>query len=187
MPDLPSSRKFVLVALADAADDYGTCYPSIKHIIEKTSLDRKTVIDSLSDLHESGLITKTGEMRGRTKQIPVIRLELSKSTKYGTLPNRASQTVPNFPPNSPVFPTKESQKRDTEPSVTLKNQATEKDEIWHEEELPSTWYDVAAERGIPDSQIYQSWSKFKDKTSLPFRFRNWRGWIQREKIREAVH
>jgi hypothetical protein len=176
-PDLPSSRKFVLVALADAANDHGVCYPSIAHIIAKTSLDRKTVIESLAYLHEKGLISKTGEMTGRTKQIPVLRMEFGKDTISGTL-----QTVPNFPANSPKFPSKQSQKRDTEPSVTVRKQAAEKDEICEAEILPSAWHDIAQAKGIPDEQIYKSWRKFKDHTSLPFRLNNWRGWIARERV-----
>jgi uncharacterized protein YdaU (DUF1376 family) len=37
--------------------------------------------------------------------------------------------------------------------------------IQAEEELPSSWHTYAEGRGIPDEQIYQSWRKFKDKTS----------------------
>ena len=120
MPELSSTRKFVLVALADAADDHGVCYPSIAHIIEKTSLDRKTVLDCMAELKASGFITETGEMKGKTKQIPVVMLHLDKSTKNGTISCKANQTVPNFPPNSPVFPPKQSQKRDTEPYTNPK-------------------------------------------------------------------
>lgn len=120
MPNISSTRKFVLVALADASDDNGICFPSIAHIIEKTSLDRKTVLSCIQELKLEGFISETGEMKGRTKQIPVIKLHLDKSPKNGTITCMANQTVPFFPPNSPVFPPKQSQKRDTEPYIIPK-------------------------------------------------------------------
>lgn len=57
-----------------------------------------------------------------------------------------------------------------------------KDEIQVEEELPSEWHTHAERKGIPDEQIYKSWTKFKDKTSHPYRLNNWLGWIERERI-----
>lgn len=120
MPEISSSRKFVLVALADAANDFGLCYPSIAHIIDKTSLDRKTIIDCIADLKKDGFLIDTGERKGKTKQIPVFRLALDKSPKNGIVQNR---TVPKTDGNSPVFTPKQSQKRDTEPlepSINLK-------------------------------------------------------------------
>lgn len=116
MPEMQSTRKFVLVALADAANDFGICYPSIAHIIEKTCLDRKTIIDCIADLKNSELLEDTGERKGKTKQVPVFKLHLDKSTKNGTI---RSITVPILDGNSPVFPSKQSQKRDTEPLGTL--------------------------------------------------------------------
>ena len=56
------------------------------------------------------------------------------------------------------------------------------DEICRDEILPSKWYDVAAERGVRDDQIYQSWKKFKETTSFPYRLKNWTAWIARERI-----
>jgi hypothetical protein len=112
MPDLPSSRKFVLVALADAASDEGPCFPSIKHVVAKTSLDRKTVIDAIVELKAIGLIAETGECKGKTKQIPVLKLHISKSPENGIVIRDANETVPNFPRNgaaplgrSPCTPT----------------------------------------------------------------------------------
>ncbi len=92
----PSSLKFVLVALADSADDRGICWPSIEHITETTCQDRKTVIKSLDDLEERGWLVDTGKRMGRTNQVKVYRLtdnffkpapttNCGKSTENGTL------------------------------------------------------------------------------------------------------
>lgn len=119
MPDISSTRKFVLVALADAANDFGICYPSIAHIVEKTCLDRKTIINCIAELKEFGFLIDTGERKGRTKQVPVFKLQLDKSTKNGTISCSKHETVPKTDGKSPVFPSKQSQKRDTEPLGTL--------------------------------------------------------------------
>jgi hypothetical protein len=69
------------------------------------------------------------------------------------------------------------------PPIKPSNQA---DEFCFEEILPSKWHDEGVAAGITDEQIYKSWRKFKDHTSLPFRLTNWRGWLKRERIR-TVH
>lgn len=129
----PATAKFVLVALADNADDEGRAFPSIASLIAKTSLDRKTVIHALDELERLGLLVDTGSRVGQTKQVKVYRLDWKKP-EIGTvsvggervpkLPeDTETGTVPKIPANSTeiplkgtVFPPKESQKRDTEPS-----------------------------------------------------------------------
>lgn len=70
----PSSRKFVLVALADNANNEDLAYPCIKTLCEKTSLDRKTVIEALQDLVNAGVLIDTEKRVGATKQVKVYRL-----------------------------------------------------------------------------------------------------------------
>jgi hypothetical protein len=118
-----SSAKFVLVAMANRAnpdpDVQGrvVAYPSIKYLAEVTSQDRKTVITNIAKLREWGLIDDTGSRVGRTAQIPVYELKVPgdlfteqsqkrNSSKNGTVPKTARK--------SPVFPSKQSQKRDTD-------------------------------------------------------------------------
>jgi|ERR1700691_6182584 len=114
----PSSLKFVLVALADCADDHGICWPSIEHITETTCQDRKTVIKSLDDLESRGWLVDTGKRMGRTNQVKVYRLtdaffktadtkDCAKSTENGTIndaPQKqyrsSAETVPFFPAKS---------------------------------------------------------------------------------------
>ena len=129
----PATAKFVLVALADNADDEGRAFPSVESLISKTSLDRKTVIRALDELEQMEVLTDTGSRVGRTKQVKVYRLTW-KRPESGSV-RTASQRVPDsehnpvngtvpeippkgpvFPSKGPVFPSKESQKRDTEPS-----------------------------------------------------------------------
>lgn len=125
VPVPASSAKFVLVVLANQAnDETGRSFPSIKYLSEATGQDRKTVISNLSKLSAWGLVKDSGERVGITKQVivytllrdPDLFLEVSQkrnSSKNGT--------VPKTDGNSPVFPRKQSQKRDTEPSITSSN------------------------------------------------------------------
>lgn len=107
-----SSAKFVLVVLADCADKLnGTAWPSMSHLCEATSQDRKTVIANIARLKEAGYIEDSGERKGSTKQVVVYRL---KSPENGTVKESRkrnspkSGTVPETDNNSTVFPAKES-------------------------------------------------------------------------------
>jgi len=67
------TEKLILLSYADRADEHGRAYPSIKRLIEDTLLDRKTIIKALSAISSKGIMVKTGELQGRTKQVPVYK------------------------------------------------------------------------------------------------------------------
>lgn len=117
-----SALKFLLVALANYADETGICYPSVRRLTEDTEQDRKTILKHIAKLEAIKLLEDTNKRCGLTRSIPIYRLLLS-SPKIGTTSKqsqkRDSQAVPNFHGSSPVFPPKQSQKRDTDPSGTL--------------------------------------------------------------------
>lgn len=103
----PSALKFTLVALCECANyKTGHIYPSIAHLQEITGQDRKTLIANIAKLEQLGLLVDTGERSGRTGQIKVYRATTETVPKTEQFQKR----------NSPVFPSKQSQKRDTEPS-----------------------------------------------------------------------
>lgn len=119
-----SAAKFVLVAMANRAqpDNKGrvVAYTGIAYLAEVTSQDRKTVITNIAKLREWNLIEDTGDRVGRTKQVPVYELKCPpdlfteqtqkrNGSKNGTVPKKAG--------NSPVFPGKQSQKRDTDSAL----------------------------------------------------------------------
>lgn len=122
---LKSTEKFVLVCLANYSNENGYCFPSVAQIADDTCQDRKTVLGNLKSLCAAGLIVDSGKRVGATKQIIVYRVNgtengtLIKSTEIGT--GTENGTVPVLEPNSTVFPLKQSQKRDTDPSVTVSN------------------------------------------------------------------
>lgn len=125
-----SSVKFVLIALANHADAQGFAWPSISHISETTEQDRKTVVAALATLRESGFLIDTGDKKGSTKQVTVYQLmvgnDIVNSAENGIVKDAQkrdsseSGTVPEKTVNSTVSPHKQSQKRDTEPSITIK-------------------------------------------------------------------
>lgn len=205
----PSSLKFLLVALADNADDHGRAFPSLECLVQKTSQDRKTVISGLDELEKLSLIVDTGSRVGKTKQVKVYRLERflenGNSTINGIVEGQANRpvygtdsengTVPILPANSTeipgkgtVFPPKESQKRNSEPSGN------------HQKEPSGTARGRARSRIVPESfcvtEDMRSWAKEKypnvdiDSETEKFRdheFRDphsnwiaaWRQWIRR--------
>jgi hypothetical protein len=59
--DIPSTQKFVLISLADNANDNGICWPSIPTICRRTSLHRATVLRAISWLTEHGYIAVNRE------------------------------------------------------------------------------------------------------------------------------
>lgn len=67
------NEKFLLLALADNASDnegeYGTCFPSIRTLTEKTGLSNRAVINNLEKLIDKGLLLRQYRSRksgGRT-------------------------------------------------------------------------------------------------------------------------
>ena len=75
---LKSYEKHILTTLCIRADEKTfECWPSIKCLVVDTGLDKKTIQMALVSLHEKKLIIKTGEMKGRTKSVPVYKLNIS--------------------------------------------------------------------------------------------------------------
>ena len=58
--DLPlaGAKKFVLVALADMADEAGSCFPGQERLVEMTGLSIRTVRRALESLERTGLLVR---------------------------------------------------------------------------------------------------------------------------------
>lgn len=106
-----STAKFVLVAMANCANNDMTCWPSVQYLSEATCQDRKTVLENIKRLKEAGYITDTEVRKGRTGQVIVYQLKnpdngtVEQSQKRNSTENG---TVPKTDSNSPVFPVKQS-------------------------------------------------------------------------------
>lgn len=60
---LPGTRKLVLLALADMADEFNSCYPGQERLAEMTSVAVITVRRALSELERDGLIVRARRAR----------------------------------------------------------------------------------------------------------------------------
>jgi DNA-binding transcriptional ArsR family regulator len=85
-------RKFLLVALANYADEEGECWPSIARLAQDTAQDRRTVQRHLRALEDDGFLERTTDpipdTRIRADRRPTMyRLKIQK--RGGVLPPRA--------------------------------------------------------------------------------------------------
>lgn len=49
--------------------------------------------------------------------------------------------------------------------------------------LPGGWGDFAEQKGVPESQIYKSWGRFKDACGeYPFELARWLSWVGNERV-----
>ncbi|MGV4259637.1 DnaT-like ssDNA-binding domain-containing protein [Citrobacter freundii] len=98
-----SSLKLILLSMADRADEYNLCYPSIERLVTDTSLNKKTVQAGLISLIGMGLISDTGERKGATRRVRVFSLNIPKNgnvTKIGNIPKNGNVTkIGNIPKN----------------------------------------------------------------------------------------
>lgn len=201
-PVSQSSAKFVLVVLANCASaDTGVAYPSIAYLSQSTGQDRKTVVRNLARLVEWGLIEDTGRRVGVTKQIVVYRVlsgpdlfmegaEKRNSSENGTVPKRDE--------NSTVFPPKQSQKRYTEPSGTIRNRQREGASPSGSRLAPD-WKPSAedlefARRERPELDLAAEEAKFRDHWTSTAGAKGrktdwsatWRNWIRRAEAPRAA-
>lgn len=56
--EIPTTQKFVLLALCDCANDQGECYPSIQNLQAKTSLRERAVQGAIAWLEANGFLTR---------------------------------------------------------------------------------------------------------------------------------
>lgn len=84
-----------MLSLADRADESHCCYPSIQRLVKDTGMDRKTIGKWVGQMIDDGLITDTGERKGKTKQVRVLRLNIEvKEAQNGTVPKTVM--IPNL-------------------------------------------------------------------------------------------
>ena len=109
-----SAKRLVLLALADRANKENTCFPSIARVVKDTGMDRKTVMNTINDLIEMGLISDTGERKGGTNQVRVLKINVD-TVKQESYPQScknssnkqceiSKETVVNLPINGVEFP-----------------------------------------------------------------------------------
>ena len=109
-----SAKRLVLLALADRANKENTCFPSIARVVKDTGMDRKTVMNTINDLITLGLISDTGDRKGGTNQVRVLKINVD-TVKQESYPQEhklssnkqceiSKETVVNLPINGVEFP-----------------------------------------------------------------------------------
>ena len=107
-----SAKRLVLLALADRANKENTCFPSIARVVKDTGMDRKTVMNTINDLITLGLVSDTGERKGGTNQVRVLKINVDKQESYPQEHQLSTnkqceilkETVVNLPINGVEFP-----------------------------------------------------------------------------------
>lgn len=167
--EIKASQKLLMLSLADRADELHCCYPSIQRLVKDTGMDRKTIGKWINQMIEDGFISDTGERKGKTKQVRVLRLNIEvkeaqkrNSTKFGNNTKNGHET-------SPILDNKRSQNWDaesviepnTEPTLSARGQfiseaAKRRIGISHNGEIPfppafkpsADHIAIASEKGI---------------------------------------
>lgn len=107
-----SAKRLVLLALADRANKENTCFPSIARVVKDTGMDRKTVMNTINDLIKLGIVSDTGDRKGGTNQVRVLKINVDKQESYPQVDQNSSnkqcaiskETVVNLPINGVEFP-----------------------------------------------------------------------------------
>ena len=129
---IQATRKIVLLSMADRASEDFECWPSIARLVYDTCLDRKTIMDAVSDLEKAGHIAVKRILgKGNCYQLlGAVPRETSTKNGTGTSTKNGTGTAPKTEPVPKTGlhqyqkrDTHQSQKRDTESTIeSTKNQ-----------------------------------------------------------------
>ncbi|HFK8958434.1 TPA: helix-turn-helix domain-containing protein [Escherichia coli] len=98
-------RKLVLIKLADNASDQGECWPSYQHIADQCEISKRSVMNHIAALCESGLVkkvTRKGE-KGNSSNIYLLHLDGAGDSPGGSANNSLSGAA-NSPGSAGVAP-----------------------------------------------------------------------------------
>ena len=117
--DIPSTQKFVLISLADNANDNGICWPSIPTICRRTSLHRATVLRAISWLTEHGYLAVNRDIgRHNSYRIAVGSFPQPVAERDGSQ-SATSRTERLHPSQKATTPVAQSDPNRNEPSRTV--------------------------------------------------------------------
>lgn len=122
----PSPMKFVLVCLANYANEQGEAWCSAKTMQGMTCLDIKTVEKWTRQLEVQGFIRDTGDRRGHTKSIKIYQIvsfEAHPNQRHGSSPNaepKLPQCADGSSPNAEISPCTPYIAKPKEPKKNIK-------------------------------------------------------------------
>ncbi len=166
--DLRPLQKLILLSLADRAGPDNSVWPSYDQIAADTGADRKTIWAAIKSFKDAGLVVDTGERKGRTGQVQVLRLvgvvdrheeqpQKRNDSENGTVPffpakgsengivNSSENGIRNLPLNLPgnrsAAPGEKPPAADTSelPKPSKKNAKTSGSRLPEDWALPKSW------------------------------------------------
>lgn len=93
--DLPQNQAFVLLALADHANDEGVCHPSVLRVAWKTGYSRRAVQRIIRELEEAEIVTVIANAKGGRLRPRYYFLDLEKGaekTPFEPMERASSET-----------------------------------------------------------------------------------------------
>lgn len=70
-----TSEKFLLIVIANYADEHGQAWPSVERLCKDTGMSRATVQRSLRKLEKNGYVTREKRVRGQLQTSNLYRLK----------------------------------------------------------------------------------------------------------------
>lgn len=169
--DLPSPRKFVLVALADFADENGSCFPGQQRLMKMTGLGERAVRNSLKMLEDEGLITRLAryESGHRISDRYRLSMQVIPARDAGTIP--APQTV-HTGTSRQFIPAPRAGEPSVEPSINRQGEIPARDAG-----MPSPFcerHPHGTDKGCMACKMarlkFEAWEREQHKTPVPPRY-----------------
>nr|WP_262924593.1 helix-turn-helix domain-containing protein [Pseudomonas guariconensis] len=96
-------RKLVLIKLADNASDQGECWPSYQHIADQCEISKRSVMNHISALCDSGLLRKEvrkGGPKGNSSNVYFLTLDGGESPAPGVVQQIHQGSAAGSPPSA---------------------------------------------------------------------------------------
>lgn len=145
---LSDSDKLVMLALADAANDEGQCWPSIASIARKCSRDARTIERVLKRLREAGHIERI-ERPGTSN---IWRVTPRHDAGGGMMPPR-HDAVPTPRHDAGDTPRHDATQTIIEPSLNHQEDVGDADAPLSENEVLEAWNETADAVGLPKARM----------------------------------
>lgn len=117
--DIKAGPRFILVTLADMADQAHSCYPGIELLTELTGYSRAAVINHINHLHEKGLV-RTERRHDKDGVRTSNRYFLAYEGRFIASPEPGHEETGTGPASESTSP--DSASTDLEPGLSLKEE-----------------------------------------------------------------
>lgn len=194
------TAKFVLVALADFADETGLCWPSVSTLVQRTRLAERTIQNAMRGLETNGLVV-TERRDGKPTRY---RLQIGAQPPQQMHPREECTPAADAedprsrctPPPQDVHPTPAADA--PEPSITVSEPPLNRQSAPRARRLPEEWWPSSGDQafardlGLDPTRIADSFRDYwhgkagasATKTDWSA---TWRNWCRRDAERKPAH